>query len=103
MIGVPPTAGFVSKWYILGGSLQAENYLAVFTLIGSTVLNAAYFLPIVYRAWLLPENAPPAQDHGEAPLPMVLALTATAALTLVFFLYNQPVLDLESQLVGRVK
>lgn len=103
MIGVPPTAGFVSKWYILGGSLQAGNLLAVFTLIGSTILNAAYFLPIIYRAWWRQESMPPVRDHGEAPWPMVLALTVTALLTLAFFLYNQPVIDLESQLVGRMK
>ena len=103
MIGVPPTAGFVSKWYILGGSLEGGNLLAVFTLIGSTVLNAAYFLPIVYRAWWRPETTPPTRDHGEAPWPMVLALTLTALLTLVFFIYNQPVIDLESQLVGRTE
>ncbi len=103
MIGVPPTAGFVSKWYILGGSLQAGNLVAVFTIIGSTVLNAAYFLPIVYRAWWRTEESPPAREHGEAPWPMVVALTGTALLTLAFFLYNQPVIDLESQLVGRVK
>jgi len=48
MIGVPPTAGFVSKWYILAGAFQADNYVALFTLIASTVLNAAYFLPIIY-------------------------------------------------------
>lgn len=103
MIGVPPTAGFVSKWYILGGSLEAGNLVAVFTLVGSTVLNAAYFLPIIYRAWLRPETVPPSRDHGEAPWPMVLALMITAALTVIFFIYNQPVIDLESQLVGRMK
>ncbi|MEE4173697.1 MAG: monovalent cation/H+ antiporter subunit D family protein [Xanthomonadales bacterium] len=103
MIGVPPTAGFVSKWYILGGSLEAGNLVAVFTLIGSTVLNAAYFLPIIYRAWFRAESTPPSRDHGEAPWPMVLALTTTAFLTLAFFIYNQPVIDLESQLVGRMK
>lgn len=103
MIGVPPTAGFVSKWYILGGSLEAGNLVAVFTLIGSTVLNAVYFLPIIYRAWFRVESTPPSRDHGEAPWPMVLALTTTALLTLAFFLYNQPVIDLESQLVGRMK
>jgi multicomponent Na+:H+ antiporter subunit D len=103
MIGVPPTAGFVSKWYILGGALQGGSLLAVFTLIGSTVLNAAYFLPIIYRAWFREESVPPAKDHGEAPWPMVVALTTTALLTLAFFLYNQPVVDLESQLVGRMK
>jgi multicomponent Na+:H+ antiporter subunit D len=101
MIGVPPTAGFVSKWYILGGSLEAQNYLAVFTIIASTVLNAAYFLPILYRAWFREVVPGQGKDHGEAPWPMVLALMTTAALTIVFFLYNQPVLDLESQLVGR--
>ncbi|MDP4916697.1 MAG: monovalent cation/H+ antiporter subunit D family protein, partial [Haliea sp.] len=42
MIGVPPTAGFVSKWFILGGAFQAENYFAIFTIIASTVLNAMY-------------------------------------------------------------
>jgi len=102
MIGVPPTAGFVSKWYILGGSLEAGNLLAVFTLIGSTVLNAAYFLPIIYRAWWGQETTPE-KDHGEAPWPMVLALTTTALLTLAFFVYNQPVLNLESQLVEQLK
>jgi len=101
MIGVPPTAGFVSKWYILGGALQADHYLAVFTLMASTVLNAVYFLPIVYCAWFKAETVAPAKDHGEAPLPMVLALTTTALLTLIFFVYNQPLLDLEAQLLRR--
>ena len=100
MIGVPPTAGFVSKWYILGGALQAENYLAVFTIIGSTVLNAAYFLPIIYNAWFRELAPTAANNHGEAPWPMVAAMVVTASLTIIFFLYNQPVLDLESQLVG---
>lgn len=103
MIGVPPTAGFVSKWYILGGALQGQHYLVVFTLIASTVLNAAYFLPILYRAWLSKETDPNKLKHGEAPWPMLLALVTTATLTLAFFVYNQPVIDLESQLVGRSK
>ncbi|MFM1895025.1 MAG: hypothetical protein RLZZ385_99 [Pseudomonadota bacterium] len=100
MIGVPPTAGFVSKWFILGGALEAENYLAVFTIIGSTVLNAAYFLPIIYNAWFRELAPTPENEHGEAPWPMVAAMVVTASLTILFFLYNQPVLDLESQLVG---
>jgi len=97
MIGVPPTAGFVSKWYILAGALQAENLVAVFTIITSTVLNAAYFLPIIYMAWFAPEAAA-TKDHGEAPPLVVLAVTATALLTLGFFFFNGPVIELESQL-----
>lgn len=98
MIGVPPTAGFVSKWYILGGAFQAENYVALFTIIASTVLNAAYFLPILYMAWFEREEGG-GKEHGEAPFAAVLALVITAALTLAFFLFNGPVIELESQVV----
>lgn len=98
MIGVPPTAGFVSKWYILAGAFEAENLVAVFTIIASTVLNAAYFLPILYMAWFEREEAG-AKAHGEAPFAAVLALCITALLTLAFFLFNGPVIELESQVV----
>ena len=100
MIGVPPTGGFVSKWYILAGSFQADNYVAIFTIITSTVLNAAYFLPIVFIAWFGREAEGDGPDHGEAPLPVVIALTTTAALTILFFLFNGPVIALESQIFG---
>jgi multicomponent Na+:H+ antiporter subunit D len=98
MIGVPPTGGFVSKWYILAGAFQDDNYVAIVTLIVSTVLNAAYFLPIVYYAWFAkPDDGDTA--HGEAPWPAVAALSLTALLTIAFFLFNGPVLELERQLV----
>jgi multicomponent Na+:H+ antiporter subunit D len=99
MIGVPPTGGFVSKWYILAGAFQADNYVAIATIIASTALNAAYFLPIIYMAWFLKEDTPPTKEHGEAPFAVVLALTITAALTLAFFFLNGPVLKLERQLM----
>jgi len=98
MIGVPPTAGFVSKWYILAGAFQADNLVAVFTIIASTALNAAYFLPILYLAWFEREDSG-APEHGEAPLAAVFALCVTALLTLAFFLFNGPVIELESQVV----
>ncbi len=98
MIGVPPTAGFVSKWYILAGAFEAANLVAVFTIIASTALNAAYFLPIVYLAWFEREQEG-AKAHGEAPLPMVIALTVTAGLTIGFFFFNGPVIALEQQIV----
>ena len=102
MIGVPPTGGFVSKWFILAGAFESDNYVAIFTIILSTALNAAYFLPVVYAAWFAKED-PGGKDHGEAPLPVVLALATTALATLAFFFFNQPVLDLESQLVETLR
>lgn len=98
MIGVPPTGGFVSKWYILAGAFQANNLVAVFTIIASTVLNAAYFLPIVYMVWFEREKEA-GKEHSEAPFLVVLALCLTALLTLAFFFFNGPVIELASQVV----
>lgn len=98
MIGVPPTGGFVSKWYILAGSFQADNLLAIFTIIISTALNAAYFLPIIFMAWLA-EEPHGGKPHGEAPPLVVLPLVLTALLTLGFFFFNSPVIELEQQLL----
>ena len=99
MIGVPPTAGFVSKWYILAGAFQDDNYVALATIILSTVLNAAYFLPIIYMAWFMRDETPPGKEHGEAPWPAVLALALTALLTIAFFFFNGATLELERQVV----
>ncbi len=100
MIGLPPTGGFVSKWYVLGGALAAENLVAVTAIILSTLLNAAYFLPILHAAWLQEADSPETENHGEAPLPIVLATVSTATLTIAFFFYQGPVLDLASQMMG---
>ncbi|MGY6744725.1 MAG: monovalent cation/H+ antiporter subunit D family protein [Cecembia sp.] len=51
MIGLPPIAGFVSKWYLGLGAVEAGSYWVVLILLASSALNAAYFLPVVYRAW----------------------------------------------------
>ncbi|HSG76925.1 MAG TPA: proton-conducting transporter membrane subunit [Burkholderiales bacterium] len=97
MIGLPPAAGFVSKWYMLAGALQAEHWVAVGVIAASTLLNAAYFVPIVYRAFF---RAPHGERHGEAPLPMVLALVATALATLALFFFPQVPLALARALPG---
>ena len=47
---VPPLAGFVSKWYLALGGLEAGQGWLVPLLLASTVLNLAYFLPILYGA-----------------------------------------------------
>jgi len=81
LIGIPPLAGFLSKWMMFQGAAQAGNMTAIAVLGLSTLLNAAYFLPIVYAAfWRAPRDGEPA--HGEAPWPSVVALVATAAATI---------------------
>ena len=90
MIGLPPAVGFISKWYMLSGAMAAQHWVAVSVIVVSTLLNAAYFLPIVYRAFFV-APAVGSTGHGEAPLPMLLALCITAAATvLLFFLPDVP-------------
>jgi multicomponent Na+:H+ antiporter subunit D len=86
MIGLPPAAGFVSKWYIVSGALAAQHWVALGVIVASTLLNAGYFLPIVYRAFFA-EETKRGHDHGEAPWTMVAALLTTAALTVAMFFW----------------
>jgi multicomponent K+:H+ antiporter subunit A len=51
MIGLPPTIGFISKWYLGIGSIESGRNWVVAVLAISSLLNAAYFLPILYVAW----------------------------------------------------
>lgn len=86
MIGIPPLVGIISKWYILMGAFQAEQLIAVGVILLSTLLNTAYFMPIVYRAYFVKEEEG-GKDHGEAPWPIVLALSVTAFMTIGLFFY----------------
>lgn len=51
MIGAPPVAGVVTKWYLGLGAIQSHEYWVIGVLGASSLLNAAYFLPLVYAAW----------------------------------------------------
>jgi len=101
MIGVPPTAGFVSKWYLLLGSLEAQQLWVLAVLVVSTLLNAAYFVPIVYRAFF----AAPASGaaHGEireAPLAMVVPLLLTAVISVLLGIYPEMMMQFVRVFLG---
>lgn len=101
MIGLPPAAGFVSKWYMVSGAVLHEQWFAVAVMLLSTLLNASYFLPILHRAFFRPLSAEAAaHPHGEAPLLMVAALTMTAAGTVALFFFPDVPLALARQLVA---
>jgi multicomponent Na+:H+ antiporter subunit D len=97
MVGVPPTAGFVSKWFMLSAAYGTQHYFALAVIILSTLLNAAYFGPIVYAAFFR-RAADGGHAHGEAPWPIVVALAVTALGTVVLFFAPGMALDLARQL-----
>ncbi|MFD2110553.1 proton-conducting transporter membrane subunit [Thiorhodococcus fuscus] len=63
MIGIPPIAGFVSKWYLALGAVEADAYWVLLILALSSLLNAGYFLPILYRAWFRPPPERWPEEH----------------------------------------
>jgi multicomponent Na+:H+ antiporter subunit D len=63
MMGVPPMAGFISKWYLGTGAVEATQFWVIAVLAGSSLLNAAYFLPILYAAWFKSPDEDWHDDH----------------------------------------
>jgi len=87
MIGVPPLAGFFSKWHLGLGALDAGQGWVIYILAGSSLLNAAYFLPVLYAAWFKPpaDSWPAERCFGrrETAWALLAPPVVTALLTLV--------------------
>ena len=88
VIGLPPTGGFISKWYLLNGSLHSGLHWAFAVFLSSSLLNAAYFLPVVYKAFFAKPTAPTRLEKAKEPPPMTvvpLFITSAGCLLLFFF------------------
>jgi multicomponent Na+:H+ antiporter subunit D len=80
-IGVPPMAGFITKWYLGAGAIESREYWVLGVLIASSLLNAAYFLPVLYRAWFAaPALAFPSRPGRLEIRPTLLLPTVAGAL-----------------------
>ncbi|MCW5806801.1 MAG: monovalent cation/H+ antiporter subunit D family protein [Deltaproteobacteria bacterium] len=81
MIGIPPLAGFVTKWYLGAGAVEVGSSWVIAVLIASSLLNAAYLLPIVRDAWFGEPSAPWPARKGrfEVGLWLLLPTIVTAA------------------------
>jgi multicomponent Na+:H+ antiporter subunit D len=111
MIGIPPTGGFISKWYLIVGTVEAKQLAFLVVLLLSSVLNAIYFLPISYKAFFEAEEKPPDgsnssttqqlpadQDIKEIPL-VTIPLMITAVLSLLLGVYPHYFLSLAQRLI----
>ncbi|MFA9459823.1 complex I subunit 5 family protein [Thiohalorhabdus methylotrophus] len=85
MIGVPPTAGFITKWYLGLGGLETGLGWVIPVLALSSLLNAAYFLPVLYVGWFRPAERewPASHRRFEAHWMLLAPPLATAALSLL--------------------
>jgi multicomponent Na+:H+ antiporter subunit D len=89
MIGVPPAAGFFSKWYLLLGGIDAGNWVFVATILLSTLLTAVYFFRVleqVYAGHSEAENV--SKDVCDPPASMLLPTVVLGAGVVVLGLLN---------------
>ena len=102
VIGLPPTGGFFSKWYMVLGTLQANQWPMLIVLLVSSFLNAAYFLPIVYKAFFCTEEESMCGNKmEEAPPWCVVPLVVTAVCSIVLFFYPTPFLKLAALAISK--
>jgi len=84
MIGAPPVAGFVTKWSLLVGSIEAHQIGILLILLASTLLNAAYFVPVTYRAFFKKRPADePFTGMREAPLSMLIPIIIACTISVI--------------------
>lgn len=86
VIGLPPAAGFVSKWHLILGAMNAGEIAFVAVFIVSSLLNVAYLMPPVWRAFFAEETGEPLAVK-EAPAACVIPLVITSVLCLALFFW----------------
>ncbi|WP_394739831.1 monovalent cation/H+ antiporter subunit D family protein [Natronococcus roseus] len=85
MIGLPPTVGFVGKWYIALGAFEEGMWIVSLLVLGSTLLSAGYILPFINRIYFHPFDGKDV-DPAAITKGMLIAIIigATLGLTLGF-------------------
>ncbi|WP_281560984.1 proton-conducting transporter membrane subunit [Thalassomonas sp. RHCl1] len=95
IIGLPPTAGVWSKWFLLQGVLDAQQWLLLLVLCLSSLMSIFYLLAIPVRAFFPgSEPGPRSSVRQEAPLPVLIAIGISTLACLLLFLFPQPLFDL---------
>jgi multicomponent Na+:H+ antiporter subunit D len=85
LAGTPLFVGFVSKWNLGMGALQAAHPVFLAVLVISGLLNFAYFFPIVHAAFFGRSETPRRYDEASVALWLPLAITATMSIVLGVF------------------
>ena len=93
MIGLPPTAGFFSKWYLLRGAIEAGAWAFVVTLVFSSLLSAIYFFRLIERVYFSApsvERVPRARMF-EAPAGMLVPVVTLGSVVLLLGWFSHPI------------
>ncbi len=72
MVGIPPTAGFFSKWYLVLGGIEANNWVFVAVILASSLLTAVYFFRMIEKLFATPSGGDPAVEKAREPSARIL-------------------------------
>ena len=92
MVGIPPTAGFFSKWYLISGALEEGLWIYIVVIVISSLLNAVYFFRIIEFAFMkeaLVELKSQLKSRLELPLTMLVPIIVLSILVLVLGIFNE--------------
>jgi NADH-quinone oxidoreductase subunit N len=90
LIGVPPTAGFLAKFYLFGAAVQHDLLWLVIIGVLNSVVSAYYYLRVVKVTWF---GAPASEEGVPSSLALRIALAIACVGVLALFFYPSPLLD----------
>ncbi|WP_074210121.1 complex I subunit 5 family protein [Peptoclostridium litorale] len=104
LIGIPPTNGFMSKWYIAIGSLEAGRAWFAVTLLVSAVLTAAYLMPIITKAFFYQckEDNGSMEMEKEAGFKMLVPIVVITAIIIANGIFPSITLDFIEGLTSEI-
>ena len=99
MIGIPPTVGFFSKWYLACGAAQTHEYVYIFVLVLSSLLNAVYFFKVIEKVFVQADkNRKPLHPEGkgvtDAPITIMIPVVTCILMILLLGVFNVKVIDI---------
>ncbi|MEX0593813.1 MAG: monovalent cation/H+ antiporter subunit D family protein [Balneolaceae bacterium] len=103
MVGLPPLAGFFSKWYLVLGTVDANNWLFLVVILASSLLNAVYFFRILEKVYMSNPNSEVEASDETSPMdevkPSMLYTTLTFAVALLLIgIFNVAIVSMISSM-----
>ncbi|RAP33746.1 hypothetical protein DID77_02495, partial [Candidatus Marinamargulisbacteria bacterium SCGC AG-439-L15] len=93
MIGIPPTCGFFSKWYLLSAAIQSSHWEFFVGLLFSSFVNAILFFRIIEIGFFQKTDHDESVVIDEAPVTMLIPLILAAILVVGIGLYSNTIIE----------
>jgi multicomponent Na+:H+ antiporter subunit D len=108
LVGIPPTNGFVSKWFLGIGALEINQVLYIVILLFSAFLTAAYLFPVAIAGFFRkaedddPEREEHEEENQDPPRMMMVPIITLTVIVLVLGLFPNVVINFIEVIVADV-